>query len=64
METTKVKRTPLYASHTALNARMMPFGGYDMPVQYTSIVAEHHAVREAAGLFQGQQKPPAGSEAA
>ena len=51
METTKVKRTPLYTSHTALNARMMPFGGYDMPVQYNSIVAEHHAVREAAGLF-------------
>ena len=51
METAEIKRTPLYTAHTQLNARMMPFGGYDMPVQYTSIVAEHLAVRSAAGLF-------------
>lgn len=51
METAEIKRTPLYTTHTKLNARMMPFGGYDMPVQYSSIVAEHHAVRTAAGLF-------------
>lgn len=51
METAEIKRTPLYTSHIQLNARMMPFGGYDMPVQYTGIVAEHHAVRSAAGLF-------------
>ncbi|MEO1632443.1 MAG: glycine cleavage system aminomethyltransferase GcvT, partial [Bacteroidota bacterium] len=43
--------TPLHAIHTALGARMMAFGGFDMPVQYTSILNEHRAVREAAGLF-------------
>ena len=43
--------TPLHDRHVDLNARMMPFGGFDMPVQYTSIIEEHHAVREAAGLF-------------
>ncbi|MEL6770220.1 MAG: glycine cleavage system aminomethyltransferase GcvT [Bacteroidota bacterium] len=43
--------TPLHAIHTALGARMMAFGGFDMPVQYTSILDEHRAVREAAGLF-------------
>lgn len=51
METAEIKRTPLYTSHIQLNARMMPFGGYDMPVQYSGIVAEHHAVRSTAGLF-------------
>ncbi len=45
------KRTPLYAAHEALGARMMPFGGFEMPVQYTSIIDEHKAVRTAAGLF-------------
>ena len=43
--------TPLHAQHTALNARLMPFAGYDMPVQYSGILDEHRAVREAAGLF-------------
>lgn len=53
METsvTPLKRTPLYETHQALGARMMPFGGYDMPVQYKGILEEHRAVREAAGLF-------------
>ena len=46
-----LKTTPLHAVHAALGAKMMPFGGYDMPVQYTSILDEHRAVREAAGLF-------------
>ena len=44
-------RTPLYEQHVALGARMVEFGGWDMPVQYSSILKEHAAVREAAGLF-------------
>ena len=44
-------RTPLYDRHVALGGRMVDFGGWDMPQQYTSIRAEHFAVREAAGLF-------------
>lgn len=46
-----LKHTPLHASHVALGARMVPFGGWDMPVEYVGITAEHHAVRTAAGLF-------------
>lgn len=45
------KRTPLYQEHVARKARMIPFGGWEMPVQYTGILEEHKAVREAAGLF-------------
>jgi aminomethyltransferase len=44
-------RTPLYEAHLKLNARMVPFAGYDMPVQYASIIAESKAVREGAGMF-------------
>ncbi|CAM5771142.1 Aminomethyltransferase [Labrys miyagiensis] len=44
--------TPLHAEHVALGARMVPFAGYDMPVQYpTGIIAEHSHTRNAAGLF-------------
>lgn len=46
-----LKKTPLHASHVALGARMVPFGGWDMPVEYSGISAEHLAVRTAAGLF-------------
>jgi len=46
-----LKKTPLHASHVALGARMVPFGGWDMPVEYSGITAEHLAVRTAAGLF-------------
>ncbi len=49
MET--IKTTPLHAVHLALGAKMMPFAGFDMPVQYSGIIDEHHAVRQAAGLF-------------
>jgi aminomethyltransferase len=45
------RQTPLHARHVALGARMMPFAGFDMPVQYTGIIDEHMAVRQAAGLF-------------
>ncbi|OFW40427.1 MAG: glycine cleavage system protein T [Acidobacteria bacterium RIFCSPLOWO2_12_FULL_67_14b] len=48
---TPLKRTPLHFSHVALGARMVPFGGWDMPVEYSGITAEHMAVRTAAGLF-------------
>jgi len=46
-----LKKTPLNARHRALNARMVEFGGWDMPVEYTGIVDEHMAVRTRAGLF-------------
>ena len=45
------KRTPLYEEHVALGARMVPFAGWDMPVQYAGIIEEHNAVRERAGIF-------------
>ena len=44
-------RTPLYDWHVAHGGRMVEFGGWEMPVQYTGIVEEHNAVRNAAGLF-------------
>jgi aminomethyltransferase len=46
-----LRRTPLYERHAALGARLVPFAGWEMPVQYTSITAEHRAVRESAGVF-------------
>jgi len=48
---TALRRTPLYERHRALGARLVPFAGFEMPIQYTSILAEHRAVRERAGLF-------------
>ena len=44
-------RTPLYDRHVALGARMVDFGGWDMPVNYGSQIEEHHAVRRDAGVF-------------
>ena len=44
-------RTPLYDWHVSHGARMVEFGGWDMPVQYSSIIEEHNRVRTAAGLF-------------
>ena len=46
-----LRRTPLYERHAALGARLVPFAGWEMPVQYTSIVEEHRAVRRRAGVF-------------
>ena len=46
-----LKRTPLFEAHRALGARLVEFGGWEMPVQYSGIVDEHLAVRQAAGLF-------------
>jgi aminomethyltransferase len=46
-----LKQTPLNAAHRAMGAKMVPFGAWDMPVQYRGILEEHRAVRSAAGLF-------------
>lgn len=47
----EIKKTPLNAAHRELGAKMVDFGGWDMPVQYSGIKDEHHAVRNKAGLF-------------
>lgn len=47
----QLRRTPLCDAHCALNAKLVEFGGWHMPVQYSGILQEHHAVRTAAGLF-------------
>jgi aminomethyltransferase len=44
-------KTPLHDAHVSLGARMAPFAGYNMPIQYEGIIAEVHAVRRAAGMF-------------
>ena len=46
-----LKRTPLFAAHQRLGGKLIEFGGWEMPVQYSSIVDEHLAVRRAGGLF-------------
>jgi aminomethyltransferase len=46
-----LRRTPLHDVHRELGARLVPFAGYEMPVQYTSIIEEHRAVRTAVGVF-------------
>src|SRR5262245_8774378 len=48
---TTPKRTPLYDRHIALGAKVIDFGGWAMPVQYSSILDEHAAVRTGAGIF-------------
>ncbi len=47
----ELKRTPLYEAHRSLGARLVPFAGFSMPVQYEGIVKEHTAVRERVGIF-------------
>jgi aminomethyltransferase len=46
-----LRRTALFATHKALKAKMVDFGGWEMPVEYSGLVAEHHAVRTAVGVF-------------
>jgi aminomethyltransferase len=46
-----MRKTPLNAAHRASGAKMVPFGGWDMPVEYSGLISEHMAVRKAAGLF-------------
>lgn len=48
---TALKRTPLHSKHLESHARMVEFGGWEMPVQYAGVIAEHLAVREACGIF-------------
>ncbi|MDP6349113.1 MAG: glycine cleavage system aminomethyltransferase GcvT [Chloroflexota bacterium] len=47
----KLRQTPLHNSHVRLGGRMVEFAGWDMPVQYAGLIAEHKAVRESAGVF-------------
>src|SRR5207244_447108 len=46
-----LQRTPLHDRHVALGARMVPFAGWEMPVQYEGVIQEHRAVRADAGVF-------------
>ena len=46
-----LRRTNLYEVHRQAGAKIVPFAGYEMPVQYSSVIEEHRAVRQAAGLF-------------
>src|SRR6266550_2399047 len=48
-------RTPLYERHVSLGARMVPFAGWEMPVQYEGVIPEHRAVREDCGVFDVSQ---------
>ncbi len=50
-EPVEIKQTALNATHRQLGAKMVPFAGWDMPVWYTSVIEEHLATRQAAGLF-------------
>ena len=47
----ELRHTPLHDLHRELGARLVPFAGYEMPVQYTSIIDEHRTVRSTVGLF-------------
>jgi aminomethyltransferase len=51
MEAVRLKVTPLNSSHRRLGARMVDFGGWEMPIQYSGILDEHHAVRRNVGVF-------------
>ena len=51
-------RTPLYDAHVAAGAKLVPFGGWDMPLHYGSQLAEHHAVRRHAGVFDVSHMQP------
>ena len=51
MNSESIKSTPLCDKHVALGAKMVPFAGWNMPVQYTGIIDEHNTVRTACGVF-------------
>jgi aminomethyltransferase len=51
VEKEELKRTPLYECHKEAGGKMVPFAGWEMPVQYSGVMEEHRAVRTAAGLF-------------
>jgi len=46
-----MKKTAFYNIHKSLGAKIVPFAGYEMPIQYEGIIAEHKAVRESVGVF-------------
>lgn len=46
-----MKRTALFDKHVSLGAKIVPFAGFEMPVQYSGVTEEHFAVREKAGMF-------------
>src|SRR5437764_3936505 len=46
-----LQRTPLHGRHVELGARLVPFAGWEMPVQYEGVIAEHRAVRTDCGVF-------------
>src|SRR3989338_9689896 len=50
-EIDSLKKTSLYDRHRALQAKLVNFGGWAMPIQYTGIIAEHRSVRESCGVF-------------
>ena len=49
--TTRLQQSPLHDEHLRLGANLIDFGGWEMPVKYSGIIEEHHAVRNAAGIF-------------
>ena len=51
MISASLKRTPLFDQHMALKAKMAPFGGWEMPIQYTGIIAEARHTRNAVTIF-------------
>ena len=51
MSQTPLKQTPLHSRHAAAGAKTADFGGWDMPIEYVGVVAEHTAVREKVGIF-------------
>lgn len=51
MTASSLNRTPSYKLHLELGARMVPFGDWEMPIQYKGVIAEHHAVRTQSGIF-------------
>lgn len=57
-------RTPLFAEHERLGARIVPFGGWDMPLHYGSQLEEHHLVRQSAGMFDVSHMRPVDVEGA
>ena len=48
---TPLKSTPLLEVHKKLNGKMVPFAGWNMPIQYAGVIEEHRAVREGVGVF-------------
>ena len=55
IDTNALKRTKLYNKHIGLGAKMVPFAGFDMPVQYEGLTPEHHAVRNSYEPFMGKK---------